>query len=347
MRSETIDDYASAMTFGLQFPPIVVFYDGRDYWTADGFHRLAAAQRTKARTMTAEVIKGTKRDALLYAVGANAQHGLPRTNADKRHAVELLVTDAQWGKWSDKEISRRCAVNQTTVSDFRRSLRETLSDNGAARTYRTKHGTVATMETSHIGKPAPPDTNGNLLDEPPPNNKLAVHFSSESPEHYTPKDFLDVVYTVFGGYPDLDPCSNSDDPPNVAAHRYYTERDDGLSKPWRGRVFMNPPYGREVAAWVEKLRNEWARGEVIELIALLPARTDTAWFETLTARTDDLVICFLSGRLTFIGNADPAPFPSMAAYLGPHHDEFAKDFVSLGSLWQRPSRPLEYFVNHA
>jgi hypothetical protein len=344
MRAETIDDYASAMTFGLQFPPIVVFYDGRDYWTADGFHRLAAAQRTKARTITAEVIKGTKRDALLYAVGANAQHGLPRTNADKRHAVGILLVDAQWKQWSDREISRRCAVSDRFVNEVRDSLRTIRSDD-TARTYRTKHGGVATMETNRIGKPTPPDTNGNLLEEPPP-NKHAVHFSSETAEHYTPKDFLEVVYRVFGGYPDLDPCSNSDDTPNVAAHVHYSEQDDGLSRPWRGRVFMNPPYGREIGAWVEKLRREWARGEVIELIALLPARTDTAWFEALTADTDDLVICFLGGRLTFIGNEDPAPFPSMAAYIGPNHDEFVKDFLPLGSLWQRPSRPIEWFVSH-
>jgi hypothetical protein len=99
-------------------------------------------------------------------------------------------------------------------------------------------------------------------------------------------------------------------------------------------------------AWVDKLRAEWRRGKVRELIALLPARTDTAWFNALTVDTDDVVICLLSGRLTFIGNEDPAPFPSMAVYFGPQHDLFAKLFLPLGSLWQRPSRPLEWFVNH-
>ncbi len=343
MRAETIDDYASAMTFGLEFPPIVVFYDGRDYWTADGFHRLAAAQRTKARTITAEVIKGTKRDALLYAVGANAQHGLPRTNADKRHAVDLLLADAQWRKWSDREISRRCAVDHRFVANVRSSLGTVPSE--PARTYTTKHGTVATMDTGRIGKTPEPNSNGNLLDEPPP-SKHAVHFSSETPEHYTPQAFLRVVEEVFGCIPDLDPCSNSQGEPNVAAVSHYTEQEDGLAQPWFGCVFMNPPYGRELPAWVDKLRAEWRRGKVRELIALLPARTDTAWFNALTVDTDDVVICLLSGRLTFIGNEDPAPFPSMAVYFGPQHDLFAKLFLPLGSLWQRPSRPLEWFVNH-
>jgi hypothetical protein len=173
-----------------------------------------------------------------------------------------------------------------------------------------------------------------------------VHFSSDTPEHYTPQDFLESVREVFGDIPDLDPCSNSHETPNVKARRHYTVEDDGLKQPWGGRVFMNPPYGREVPAWIEKVRREWESGQVTELIALLPSRTDTEWFNALTVDTDDAVICFLSGRLTFIGNNDPAPFPSMAVYLGPKHDIFAAVFDELGSLWMRPSRPREWFVSH-
>lgn len=176
--------------------------------------------------------------------------------------------------------------------------------------------------------------------------KLAVHHSSETPEHYTPQSFLDAVRAVFGEIPDLDPCSNSREHPNVPAHKHYTQEDDGCARPWDGRVFMNPPYGREIAAWIDKVRAEWKRGGLSELIALLPARTDTEWFERLTVETDDAVICFLRGRLTFVGNHDPAPFPSMAVYFGPHHDRFATVFGELGSLWQRPARPTEWFVDH-
>src|SRR5204863_6394655 len=115
----TVDDYATALAFGETFPPIVVFFDGADHWTADGFHRLAAARRAHVETLDAEVIVGTKRDALLYAVGANASHGLRRTNADKRRAVGLLLADAEWRAWSDREIARRCAVDHRFVADVR------------------------------------------------------------------------------------------------------------------------------------------------------------------------------------------------------------------------------------
>lgn len=174
-------------------------------------------------------------------------------------------------------------------------------------------------------------------------SRMTVHFSSETPEHYTPATFLDAVQRVFGDVPDLDPCSNDQVTPNVQARAHYTAADDGLAQPWFGTIFMNPPYGREIVDWVHKLRQEWRRGQVKEAIALLPARTDTEWFDLLTAETDDLVLCFLRGRLTFIGNQDPAPFPSMAAYLGLRHDAFADVFIELGSLWQRP--PRGFFVN--
>lgn len=176
-------------------------------------------------------------------------------------------------------------------------------------------------------------------------SRMAVHHSSETPEHYTPQTFLDVVVRVLDAI-DLDPCSNNKTTPNVRARTHYTIGDDGLAQPWAGRVFMNPPYGREIVAWIEKLRAEWARGNITEAIALLPSRTDTEWFDALTVDTDDAVICFLSGRLTFVGNTDPAPFPSMAVYFGPKHDVFASVFGELGSLWVRPSHPREWFIDH-
>ena len=76
--------------------PIVVFYDGTDYWLADGFHRVKACQLHGRYVAHADIKQGTRRDAILYAVGANADHGLPRSNADKRRAVMTLLEDAEW-----------------------------------------------------------------------------------------------------------------------------------------------------------------------------------------------------------------------------------------------------------
>jgi ParB-like chromosome segregation protein Spo0J len=79
--------YAEDMAAGAVFPPIVVFFDGAEFWLADGFHRLIAAEELGLVEISADVREGDRRDAILFAVGANAAHGLKRTNRDKCHAV--------------------------------------------------------------------------------------------------------------------------------------------------------------------------------------------------------------------------------------------------------------------
>lgn len=159
----TVTEYADDMTEGAQFPPVVVFTHKGEYWLADGFHRVLAARVIGAREIEADVRVGTQRDAMLYACGANAAHGMRRTAADKRRAVLRLLADSEWGKWSDREIARRCAVGHSMVSELRSSLSAPDSEKPFAfpgdeeeppneRTYTTKHGTQATMDTSRIGR---------------------------------------------------------------------------------------------------------------------------------------------------------------------------------------------------
>lgn len=144
-----VDDYASAIGDGAQFPPVVVFHDGSDHWLADGFHRFHAHKKLGLVEIDADVRQGTRRDAILYSVGANESHGLRRTNEDKRRAVLTLLNDPEWVKWSDREIARQCAVGNKFVGDIRRTL--TVSEH-SERTYTTKHGTIAAMDTAAIGR---------------------------------------------------------------------------------------------------------------------------------------------------------------------------------------------------
>ncbi len=90
-----LSEYAESMTDGTAFPPVVVFFDGSHYWLADGFHRFFAAKKCGAQEIDADVRQGTRRDAKLYAVGANAAHGLRRTNVDKRRAALTLLQDEE------------------------------------------------------------------------------------------------------------------------------------------------------------------------------------------------------------------------------------------------------------
>jgi hypothetical protein len=122
MRVETVNDYATDMLDGATFPPVVVFHDGADFWLADGFHRVEATRKIGHDTIAAEIRDGSARDAVLYGVGSNASHGLRRTQADKRRAVERLLKDPEWARWSDRQIAEAAKVDHKTVGKVRREL---------------------------------------------------------------------------------------------------------------------------------------------------------------------------------------------------------------------------------
>ena len=116
---EVAKEYAESMARGDKFPPARARYDGTHYWLSDGFHRVMAAELIQQVAIDTEVTPGTRRDALLDAVGANASHGYRRTNADKRQAVLTLVNDDEWSKKSDRELARIAHVDAGMVGRLR------------------------------------------------------------------------------------------------------------------------------------------------------------------------------------------------------------------------------------
>lgn len=158
--------------------------------------------------------------------------------------------------------------------------------------------------------------------------KPNVHFSTETDEWTTPPEIIELVDQVIGPI-DLDPCSNRG-VPNVPAHHHLTKEHDGLSLPWLGNVYMNPPYGHEIGEWTSKLAAEFEAGNTKEAIALVPSRTDTAWFRELRS----FPRCFIWGRLKFGNGENSAPFPSMAVYFGSNPRRFVELFSSVGDIYE-------------
>jgi len=144
-----------------------------------------------------------------------------------------------------------------------------------------------------------------------------VHFSSQTDEWTTPPEIIDMVVEVLGAV-DLDPCADSNDTIPAAIHQH--EEQNGRGETWRGRVYMNPPYGEVISTWVNKLIAEYECGNVTAAIALVPARTDTRWFP------HEYPVCFVMGRLKFGGQDNCAPFPSALFYLGRDVKRFKKVF---------------------
>ena len=147
MNEETIEEYAEAMRNGDKFPPVVVFSvddDGASYWLADGFHRYHAAKRIANKwSLPAEIREGEKREAILFAVGANASHGLRRSREDKRNSVLKLLNDKEWSQWTDRQIARQCTVSHPFVSRLRAELTGNITSENNNRTYRTQHGNLS------------------------------------------------------------------------------------------------------------------------------------------------------------------------------------------------------------
>lgn len=157
-------------------------------------------------------------------------------------------------------------------------------------------------------------------------------YTSATPEWYTPAHIIDQVIKVFGEI-DLDPCSNAKGAAaNVDALNHYTIEDNGLIQPWQGKVYMNPPYGDEIGPWVNRLVQAYQTEEIREGIALLPGRTDTAWFQPLFAYP----ICFVRGRLKFSGAENSATFPSVIVYLGIDIPVFQDFFRDIGPIMFPP-----------
>lgn len=151
LNEQVVNDYAEAIKAGATFPSITVFYDGKKHWLADGFHRFHAYRKTGRTHVNADVRQGTRRDAILHSVGANEAHGLRRTNDDKRRAVLTLLNDAEWAKWSDGEVAKRCAVTREYVNRLR--PKDTCDQvTGMERTF--VHHKTGEPSTMKIAKPA-------------------------------------------------------------------------------------------------------------------------------------------------------------------------------------------------
>jgi len=118
---ETVADYAEALKDGSEFPPVLVYFDGINYYLTDGYHRAHAHKRAGKASIMCEVVNGTIRDAILHSTGVNAKHGMRRTYADKRKSVMTLLDDFEWSDWSNSEIARRCGVSPTFVAGLRDS----------------------------------------------------------------------------------------------------------------------------------------------------------------------------------------------------------------------------------
>ena len=129
-----------------------------------------------------------------------------------------------------------------------------------------------------------------------------VHFSSERQDWATPQRFFDALDAEFRFT--LDACATAD---NAKCPRFFSPADDALTQPWDGIVFCNPPYGHGIGRWVRKAHMEATFRHGTTVVALIPARTDTAWWHDDVMQATEIRL--IRGRLRFSGHDVNAPFP--------------------------------------
>jgi phage N-6-adenine-methyltransferase len=150
-------------------------------------------------------------------------------------------------------------------------------------------------------------------------------------EWYTPQEHIDAAYKVLGTI-DLDPASSEIANQRVQAGQIFTIADDGLTKEWGGKVWMNPPYAQpHIANFIEKLASEYEAGRVTEAIALTHNYTDTQWFHR--AALSCAAICFTRGRIGFLSPEGKRAAPTQGQaffYYGSKVEQFIEAFCRIG-----------------
>lgn len=194
-------------------------------------------------------------------------------------------------------------------------------------------GEWACSDCGNINAPFASECAGCVRVNPPQSAEFNVLHSSESNEWYTPEVYIEASRTALRGI-DLDPASCESANETVRARTIFTKEDDGLSQPWFGSVFLNPPYGKTAGQsnqgmWAEKLISEYESGNVNQAILLVNAAPSNKWFAPLW----DYPICFTKRRIQFdspFGGTESATHSNCFVYFGDDIDQFKSAFDDLG-----------------
>lgn len=171
-----------------------------------------------------------------------------------------------------------------------------------------------------------------IISELQSGGKPHVSNNSGNNEWYTPAEYIEAARDALNGI-NLDPASSPLANLTVQAQRYYTIDDDGLTREWSGRVWLNPPYASDlVGRFVSKLCECIKAGQVTEAILLVNNATETKWFQE--AASNASAICFPQGRIKYLDSTStPANTPLQGqsfVYFGDRPTRFMDIFTKFG-----------------
>lgn len=308
----------------------------------DGHHRLQICAELGIKDFPKVIRAGmTEAEKRTHARKLN----MARRQLSREQRRDLILDEAlEHPEKSDRQIAKELSVSPTTV--------------GTVRAQAALDGQVSKLDTSTgaDGKQYPRQVERKPFDLPPATTmweaesqeraRAALDIPSEptEPEHrphvtnnsgcnewYTPQRYIDLAREVLGEI-DLDPASCAFANETVKARLFYSEDDDGLTKPWHGRVWMNPPYSADlVSKFADKFVDEYNDGNVTEGIVLVNNATETAWFAGMVNAAT--AVCFPRGRIRYQSpnRESLAPLQGQAfLYFGENGDKFLRVFSEIG-----------------
>lgn len=268
---------------------------------------------------------------------------------DKAEAARMYAKKAQLGL----ESQNKCAAIKLLAERMAGKMLKEMADSGErAKSGKESHlATLSTMginndQSSRWQKEAtvPDEAFEEFIEDCHKSGKEvtqagllklagAAHVSQNSGDNewYTPAPYIEAARKAMGGI-DLDPASNDAAQEQVQAGEYFTIADDGLSQEWSGRVWMNPPYAKDVCGkFTAKLIEHFKAGDIAQACVLVNNATETAFFQDMAACAS--VLCFPRGRVKFWApdKSTCAPLQGQAVlYFGNRRKSFLKHFAGFG-----------------
>lgn len=290
-----------------------------------------------------DIIKLTKLSYSLDAIQKWSKQSGQSLEAQNEIAEYRLRLDRKRGQWIEENIPKEGGNPTDQLTKNSRLIRPTLIEAGIDRNDSPKLRAIASVPEDdfeeHIAKTK---AGGKEL------TSASVYRLSKSPhvshnsgenEWYTPEQYIIAARNVMGSI-DCDPASSKTANKTINATTFYTHEDDGLTKKWRGNVWMNPPYSQPlVKQFCDILVEKYNSKEIKQACVLINNATETSFFQNMLSVAG--AICFIRGRVKFIdknGISSGAPLQGQSVlYFGKNKKLFFELFSCFGGVlkqWQ-------------
>lgn len=237
-----------------------------------------------------------------------AAESIEEDSSAKRWAEADAYAELARRGWTERRIAEACEVSKTSVHYFL---------------------ACSSAYPGHLGDQRPSFWNAYHEIK---SGYVHVSHATGQPEWYTPPEYIAAAKKVLGDI-DLDPASCDTAQQVVQAKDFFTVQNDGLTKPWAGRIWLNPPFGRKlVSEFVLKLCDHFQDGDVSAALLLTNNATESQWFQRAVHLAT--AICMPLGRVTFLNEKlDPfgAPLQGQTVlYFGQEPKKFVNEFRQFG-----------------